>query len=77
MLFLSRLLRTSAHPALKWGVAGLLGALGVGLIIWGLLTHSPTLALRGVLELVIVGVIVLRVFGTRGTRGGAGPLNPP
>ena len=73
MFFLSRLLRNSTHPALTWGVVALLAGAGVALIVWGLLDHSPIIAVRGLLELVIVGLVLVRVLGPRGNRGGDDP----
>jgi hypothetical protein len=71
VFFFYRFLRNSGHPALKWGILALLSALGVGLIIWGIFGHSTYLVIRGVLELVIVGVIFLRLGWRRNTpRGG-------
>jgi hypothetical protein len=77
MFFLYRLLRNSSHPALKWGLMALLFAVGVALIVWGLLAESSILAIRGVLELVIVGVIVLRVVRLGRLRGGGGSTRDP
>lgn len=73
---LFRLIRNSGHPALKWGLLALLSALGVGLIVWGLLDHSTILAIRGVVELVIVGVVALRLARPRNTPLGGGPNRP-
>jgi hypothetical protein len=77
LFFLFRLVRNSSHPALKWVIAALLVALGVALIGWGLLDHSSILAIRGVLELVIVAVFVLRVARPGRLRGGGGPNRLP
>jgi len=38
-------------------VCSLLAAVGVGLIIWGLVGHISTLVIRGVIELVVVVVL--------------------
>lgn len=78
MFFLYRLLRNPSHPRLKWALATLLLALGVGLIVWGLLDHSPILAIRGAVELVIVGGFVIGVV-RRNTqlRRGPGPSQLP
>lgn len=73
MFLLFRLVRNSSHPALKWVICALLAAFGVALIVWGLLDHSTGIALRGVLELVIVGVVILRVRSSRGPWGGGRP----
>ncbi len=72
MFFLYRFLRSSSHPLVKWGFLTLLTALGVGLIVWGLLDHNTIILIRGVIELVIVAVIYFRVFRPSGMRGGAG-----
>ncbi len=60
MFFLGRLLMGNTNPTLRWGIAGALLALGVGLIIWGLLDKQPVIIFRGVIELVLVAVLVLR-----------------
>ncbi|MFZ0996401.1 MAG: hypothetical protein WAO09_10570 [Candidatus Dormiibacterota bacterium] len=70
MLFLFRFLREPSHPELKWGLAGLLVALGVALIFWGLVGHDPLIALRGAAELVIVGGFVLGVVRRHRRLGG-------
>jgi hypothetical protein len=77
VFFLSRLLGSSAHPALKWGIAGLLTALGIGLLIWGLVEHNYIIAVRGVLELVIVGYIFFRVRSLRARNQRNNPRNLP
>jgi len=72
LFFLFRFLRDPSHPKLKWGLAGLLLALGVGLIVWGLVGHNSLIAIRGAVELVIVVVFVFGVV-QRHRRLGGGP----
>lgn len=76
MFFLSRFLRNSSHPALRWGIAALLTAFGIALIVWGLVAHNTIIAIRGVLELLIVGYIVARVMRPRRTPGGGNAGRP-
>jgi hypothetical protein len=70
LFFLFRVLRDPSHPNLKLGLAGLLLALGVALIIWGLVGHNPLIAIRGAVELVIVGGFVFGVLQRRRGLGG-------
>ena len=74
LFFLFRFLRDPAHPQLKWGLAVLLLALGVGLIIWGLVGRNPLIAIRGAVELVIVGLFLFGVLQRRRRLSG-GPGN--
>jgi predicted Co/Zn/Cd cation transporter (cation efflux family) len=76
VFFFFRFLRNSQHPALKWSILALLSAFGVGLIVWGIFGHSTYLVIRGVIELVIVGVIFLRLGWRRNTPTGGGPNRP-
>lgn len=74
MFYLFRFLRDGSHPKLQWGLAALLVAAGVALIAWGLVDHSPLIAVRGAVELVLVGGFVLGVVRRhRRLGGGAGP----
>ncbi|HEY6538176.1 MAG TPA: hypothetical protein VI138_03940 [Candidatus Dormibacteraeota bacterium] len=66
MFLLSRLLR-NPNPRIRYGFAALLSAIGVGLIVWGVVGHDAVYAIRGVLELVIVAV-VLGMAWRRGRR---------
>ena len=77
MFLLYRFVRNSSHPALKWVICALLAALGVAFIAWGLLDHSAGIAVRGVLELVIVGVILPRLRSSRSPWGGGRPNQGP
>jgi uncharacterized membrane protein YdcZ (DUF606 family) len=61
LIFLFRFLRDPSHSRLQWALAALLVGLGVALIIWGLVEHSPLIAIRGAVELVLVGGFVLGV----------------
>lgn len=61
MIFLFKFLRDPSHSQLQWALAALLVGLGVALIIWGLVAHSPLIAIRGAVELVLVGGFVLGV----------------
>jgi len=70
VFFFFRFLRNSTHPALRWGIAALLGALGIALIVWGLVDHNTIIAIRGVVELLIVGYLLVRVYRPRRTPGG-------
>jgi len=74
LIFLFRFLRDPSQAKLQWALATLLLALGVALIIWGLVAHSPLIAIRGGVELVLVGGFVLGVVRRhRRLGGGAGP----
>lgn len=78
MFFLYRLLRNPSHPRLKWALAALFLALGVGLIVWGLLDHNLIIVIRGVVELVIVGGFVIGVVRRNAQlRRGPGPSQLP
>jgi len=61
LFFLFRFLQDPSHAKLQWALAAVLVALGVALIIWGLLDRSPLIAIRGAVELVVVGGFVLGV----------------
>ncbi|MGH7641884.1 MAG: hypothetical protein ACRENX_02530 [Candidatus Dormibacteria bacterium] len=54
----------------RWGFAALLVAVGVGLIVWGLVGHDTYLTIRGVIELVIVAVVLSSIW--RRHRSGRG-----
>jgi hypothetical protein len=47
----------NARLEVQLAVCSLLAAVGVGLIIWGLVGHISTLVIRGVIELVVVVVL--------------------
>lgn len=76
MFFLFRMIRNSQHPQLMWSILGLLFALGIGLIIFGLVDHNTYLVIRGAIELVIVAVIGVSVVRSR-RRSMAGGSNRP
>jgi hypothetical protein len=74
LLYLFRFLRDPSHSKLQWALAVLLVALGLALIVWGLVAHSPLLAVRGAVELVLVGGFVIGVVRRhRRLSGGNGP----
>jgi hypothetical protein len=72
VFFVYRLIR-GATPALRVGLCALLAAVGVALVIWGLVGHSPIIAIRGVIELVVVAVIALRLLWPSSLGTAAGP----
>lgn len=72
LLYLFRFLRDPSHSTLQWTLAVVLVAFGVGLIVWGLVEHSPLLAVRGAVELLLVGGFVLGVVRRHRRLGGAG-----
>jgi len=76
MFFLFRRIGNSQPPQLMWGILGLLFALGIGLIIFGLIDHNTYLVVRGAIELVIVAVIGASVVRSRRRSTGGGSNRP-
>lgn len=72
LFYLFRFLRDPAHSTLQSILAGLLIAFGVALIVWGLVEHSPLLAIRGAVELLLVGGFVLGVVRRHRRLSGTG-----
>jgi hypothetical protein len=77
VFFLYRIIRSSS-PTVRWALCGLLLAIGVVLIVLGLAGHNTVLAIRGVIELVIVGVIAAALLRPgRAVRGGGDSTGLP